>query len=260
MKGIVLARKLIVGNWKLNGSLPENQTLLKGMLAATRISAPEPSDVEWVVCPPAIYLSQASDLLSGSVIALAGQDLSDQEKGAFTGEISANMLLEFKCRYVIVGHSERRQRFAESSHLVAAKAMAAMKAGLIPIVCVGESLADRETGSTFTVLSSQLDPLLSLLNPKTLKGLVIAYEPVWAIGTGRNADGSTAQEAHAFLRNKLAQVDLACAAEVSILYGGSVKAANASEYAVQSDVDGVLVGGASLVISEFLSISQAFHA
>jgi triosephosphate isomerase len=138
--------------------------------------------------------------------------------------------------------------------------MAAMKAGLIPIVCVGESLADRETGSTFAVLSSQLDPLLSLLNPKTLKGLVIAYEPVWAIGTGRNADGSTAQEAHAFLRNKLAQVDLACAAEVSILYGGSVKAANASEYAVQSDVDGVLVGGASLVISEFLSISQAFHA
>lgn len=256
----MLARKLIIGNWKLNGSLNANRDLLKGLLDAIPHIQPRLSAIEWVVCPPAVYLSQVQELLSGSEMQWGAQDLSNEQKGAYTGEISAHMLLEFGCGYALVGHSERRSKFAESSALIASKAITALEAGLTPVICVGESLADRESGNTWNVLSEQLDPLLALLNPGTMNRIVIAYEPLWAIGTGRNADGVTAQETHAFIRNKLAQVDLACAAEVSILYGGSVKAANASEYAAQSDVDGVLVGGASLVISEFLEIGKAFQA
>jgi len=253
-----LARKYVIGNWKLNGSLSANSDLILGLISEIN-QTPYPL-VELVVCPPAIYLPQVQSLLQGSGIHWGAQDLSDENKGAFTGEIAASMLSEFGCSYVLVGHSERRSRFAESNELVANKAITALSAGLTPVICVGETLAERESGSTFDVLSAQLDPMLALLTPKSLTSIVIAYEPLWAIGTGRNADGYTAQEAHAFIRNKLAQVDLACAAEVSILYGGSVKASNASEYAAQSDVDGVLVGGASLIISEFLSIGQAFQS
>lgn len=255
-----MARNLVIGNWKLNGSLAANQALLEGLIVGSSASQALRSSVEWVVCPPAIYLPQVQALLKDSSIRWGAQDISNESKGAYTGEIAASMLLEFGCRYALVGHSERRQRFTESSALVASKAMAALNSGLIPVVCVGETLHDRESGATFNVISEQLDPLLQLINPTQLTGIVIAYEPLWAIGTGRNADGHTAQEVHAFIRNKLAQVDLACAAEVSILYGGSVKAANASEYAAQSDVDGVLVGGASLVITEFISIGEAFES
>jgi triosephosphate isomerase (TIM) len=255
-----LARKLVIGNWKLNGSLDANSSLLQGLRSAINSAERESFAVDMVVCPPSIYLPQTQDLLKGSPIHWGAQDLSNEEKGAFTGEVAASMLLEFGCSYVLVGHSERRSRFLESSELVASKAMTALKSGLTPVICVGETLAERERGSTFDVLSEQLRPIVALLSPNTLHSVVIAYEPLWAIGTGKNADGNTAQEVHAFIRNKLAQVDLACAAEVSILYGGSVKGANASEYAAQSDVDGVLVGGASLIVSEFLSISQAFHA
>jgi len=255
-----LARNLVIGNWKLNGSLAANQELLSGLIAENQSSQVPPSSVEFVVCPPAIYIPQAQTLLNGTSISWGAQDISNESRGAFTGEIATSMLLEFGCRYVLAGHSERRQRFAESSALVASKALAALNSGLIPVVCVGETLHDRESGATFNVISEQLEPLLAQLNPHALKGIVIAYEPLWAIGTGRNADGNTAQEVHAYIRNKLAQVDLASADNVSILYGGSVKAANASEYAAQSDVDGVLVGGASLVITEFLSIGKAFKS
>lgn len=254
-----MARKLVIGNWKLNGNLESNQELLEALRDETTHHQGGLNSCSLVVCPPAIYIPQTQSILDHSPVQWGAQDVSDQPKGAFTGELSTSMLMEFGCGYAIVGHSERRARFSETSELVASKAMTALNAGMTPVICIGETLSDRESGDTFNVLANQLAPLLIKLTPQALARIVIAYEPLWAIGTGRNADGNTAQEAHAFIRNKLAQVDLACAAEVSILYGGSVKAANASEYVAQSDVDGVLVGGASLVISEFLSIGRAFQ-
>jgi len=255
-----LARKLVIGNWKLNGSLAMNEALLEGLLKGWIPGPTGNTSTEMVVCPPAIYVPQTENLLSGSAIQWGAQDLSNESQGAYTGELSGSMLLEFGCRYVLVGHSERRSRWAETSSMVAAKAASALNQGLIPVICIGETLAERESGATLSVLADQLAPVLSMLTPQALAGIVIAYEPLWAIGTGRNADGKTAQEVHAFIRNQLAQADLACAAEVPLLYGGSVKAANAAEYAAQSDIDGVLVGGASLVISEFLNIGRAFES
>lgn len=251
-----MASKLVIGNWKLNGNQADNAVLLKALAGQWR-GGP---DVRMVVCPPAPYLAQAQPLLTGSAVALGAQDVSDRASGAFTGEVSAAMLLEFGCNYVLVGHSERRRRFFESDALVAAKALAALQGGLVPVVCIGESAEDHAAGRTLEVLQHQVTAILEVVPVPSLPGLAIAYEPLWAIGTGNSADPEAAGKAHAFVRGLLARADLAAAAEVPILYGGSVKAANAAEYAAQRDIDGVLVGGASLIAPDFLAIAAAFAA
>ncbi len=251
-----MASKLVIGNWKLNGTFAANGALLTALADEWRGGA----GMHMVVCPPTPYLAQAQQLLSGSRVALGAQDVSDCASGAYTGEVSTAMLKEFGCAYVLVGHSERRRRFFESDGLVAAKALAALQGGLVPVVCVGESAEDHAAGRTLEVLQHQVSAVLEAVPVLSLPGLAIAYEPLWAIGTGQAADPEAAGKAHAFVRGLLARADLAAAAEVPILYGGSVKAANAAEYAAQRDVDGVLVGGASLLAPEFLAIGAAFAA
>ncbi|MDE3011481.1 MAG: triose-phosphate isomerase, partial [Pseudomonadota bacterium] len=248
-----MARKLVIGNWKLNGSSAANAVLLTELAAEWR-GAP---GMQLVVCPPAPYLAQACDVLSGSAVTWGGQDVSDRPAGAFTGEVSAAMLKDLGCSHAIVGHSERRLRFGESNALVAAKAAAALDGGLVPVVCIGESAAERNEGRALAVLQAQVEAVLAVVAAPRLPGVAFAYEPLWAIGTGQNADPQIAATVHAFVRGLLARADLAAAAEVPILYGGSVKAANAAEYAAQRDIDGVLVGGASLIAPDFLAIAAA---
>ena len=250
-----MARKLVVGNWKLNGSLASNQALLAALAGGWQAS----HHVEMVVCPPSPYLEQTRALLVGSALAWGAQDVCEQARGAFTGEVSGAMLVEFGCRFALAGHSERRTRFLEDDALVAAKALAAVGAGLTPVVCLGETLAERDADRTLPVLERQLQAVLDLLPQGALTHIALAYEPLWAIGSGRNADAEGVQQVHAYMRSVLARADLATAAEVPILYGGSVNAANAAEYATQRDVDGVLVGGASLKAQEFLAIGAAFQ-
>jgi triosephosphate isomerase len=245
-------RKLVAGNWKMYGALARNEQLLRGLRAA--LQADRHSDV--AVCPPAVYLAQVQSLLAGSAIALGAQDVSAQAEGAFTGEVSAAMLCEFGCRYVIVGHSERRAQHGESDALVAAKFKQALGAGLTPIVCVGETLAERDAGVTEKVVARQLRAVLQLGAEHLVRG-VLAYEPVWAIGTGRTATPEQAQAMHAFLRGEIARVDATVAGHLRILYGGSVKAANAAQLFECADVDGGLVGGASLQVEEFAAICAA---
>jgi triosephosphate isomerase (TIM) len=244
---------LAVGNWKMHGSLPENQALLA---AAADIAAGLKKAVA-AVCVPFPYLAQAQAVLSGTKAVWGAQNVSEHLKGAFTGEVSAGMLREFGCRYVIVGHSERRQLFGEDDQKVALKAKTALAAGLTPIVCVGELLAEREKGATEQVVGGQLSAVIRELGALGLKESVLAYEPVWAIGTGKTATPEQAQSVHAFLRAQLAAQDKGLAAVVPILYGGSVKAGNAAELFAMPDVDGGLVGGASLVIQEFRAICEA---
>jgi triosephosphate isomerase len=245
-----MRKKLVAGNWKMNGSLAENATLLAAIKPAL-------ADIEAVVCVPFPYLAQAQVLLAGSSIAWGAQNVSEQSKGAFTGEVSAAMLLDFGCKYVIVGHSERRSLYAESDALVASKYMVAQAAGLIPILCVGESLEERESGVTEAVVARQLDAVIDAAGVGSLAKAVVAYEPVWAIGTGKTASPEQAQAVHAFIRGKIAALDPGVADQLVIQYGGSVKASNASELMAQSDIDGGLIGGASLVAEEFVAICRA---
>jgi triosephosphate isomerase len=247
-----MRRKLIAGNWKMNGSLAANHVLLTGIKAELRQPA---CDV--AVCVPAPYLAQCQSELSGSPIAWGGQDLSVHESGAYTGEVSAGMLLDFGCKYVIVGHSERRSYHAETNELVAQKVARALKAGLTPIVCVGESLAERESGRTNAVVGQQIDPVLNAIDAAALEKIVVAYEPVWAIGTGKTATPQMAQDAHAMLRSKLAAKNSKAAANVQILYGGSMKPDNAKELLAMQDIDGGLIGGAALKAADFLAIVRA---
>ena len=245
--------KYVVGNWKLNGSLPANEALLGAVLKGWR---GQPG-CHLVVCVPAPYLAQARDLLQGSPVAWGAQDVSRFEKGAFTGEVSGTMVAEFGSRYAIVGHSERRTLFGDTDALVAEKYLAARKAGLITIFCVGETLGERERGVTEEVLARQLDALIAEAGAEVLRGGLVAYEPVWAIGTGRTATAAQADEAQAFIRARVAKRDEAVGAGLPILYGGSVKAANAAELFAMPNVDGGLIGGASLVAEEFVAIGQA---
>ncbi len=247
--------KAVVGNWKLNGSLASNEALLKALLR----DIPRPSPVACAVCVPAPYLAQARELLQGSGIGWGSQDVSRFDKGAYTGDISAAMVGEFGARYAIVGHSERRTVFGDTDEVVVAKYGAARRAKLTPIFCVGETLEEREAGRTEAVLARQIDALLSG-GAAQLQGGILAYEPVWAIGTGKTATSAQAQEAHAFLRERVAGKDKAVAAALPILYGGSVKASNAKELFAMPDVDGGLVGGASLVAEEFVAIWRAAGA
>jgi triosephosphate isomerase len=202
-------------------------------------------------------LAQAQQALAGSRVKLGAQDVHQLDKGAYTGEVSASMLREFGCHYVIVGHSERRAYYGESSHLVAEKFLAAQQAGLVPILCVGETLAQRESDVTEAVIAEQLDALIQLAGVGALRGAVVAYEPVWAIGTGKTATSTQAQAVHAFIRQRVAADDAQIASELVILYGGSVKANNAEELFAMPDIDGGLIGGAALVAEEFLAICRA---
>jgi triosephosphate isomerase len=240
---------LVVGNWKMNGALAANSALLAALLAGW--NAPPERSIG--VCVPFPYLGQARDMLAGTAIGWGAQDVSAHASGAYTGEVSAGMLAEFGCRYVLAGHSERRQLHGETDSGVAAKAAAALGGGLTPIVCVGETLAEREAGQTKQVVGRQLEAVAGILGGG-MPLIVLAYEPVWAIGTGRTASPGEAQAVHAFLRRKLAAVG---AESVVMLYGGSVKAANAAELFAMPDIDGGLVGGASLDANEFLAIAAA---
>ena len=233
--------RLVAGNWKMHGSRASNAALLEALVKDL------PGDVECAVCPPFPYLAQVAERLRGTRVALGAQNVSEHAQGAHTGEVSAAMLAELGCRYVIVGHSERRQLYGESDAQAAAKFTAARAAGLVPIFCVGETLAERDAGKTEAVVARQL---AAVLMKNSFEQAVLAYEPVWAIGTGRNATPEQAQAVHAFLRKKIP-------GETAILYGGSVKPQNAAAIFAMPDVDGGLVGGAALVAAEFLEITRA---
>lgn len=243
-------RKRVVGNWKMNGSLGGNAALLRDCASVFS----QPGGAEVAVCVPFPYLAQARDLLSASAVGWGAQDVSAHVSGAYTGEVSAPMVAEFGATYVVVGHSERRAHHSETSALVAGKAAAALAAGLTPIICLGETLEERETDMTETVIAGQLSVCIEALGLDALARCVIAYEPVWAIGTGRNASPDQVQSAHGFLRARLGCVGSA----VSLLYGGSVKSSNATELFAMPDVDGGLIGGASLKIQDFEPICRAF--
>jgi len=239
--------RLVLGNWKMHGSLADNAKLLAALLAAS----PSASATRMGVCVPFPYLAQIALALKGSPFAWGAQDLSVHTQGAYTGEVSGAMLADFSCRFVLVGHSERRAMHAESDQVVADKAQAALTAGITSVVCVGESLAERDAGQAVAVIARQLAPVLAL-GAEAVKKMVVAYEPVWAIGTGRTASPEQAQEVHAAIRAALKGIG---AEHVQILYGGSVKAANAASLFSMPDIDGALVGGASLVAEDFLAIA-----
>ena len=245
--------KLVAGNWKMNGNLASNQALLQALAPALSPLA----GVKCVVCAPFTYLFQLQQALRGSSIAWGAQDLCQFDNGAYTGGVSAAMLADFGCRYVIVGHSERRGVFGEADEIIAIKFAQALKAGLLPILCIGETLGERESGVTERIVARQLDAVIAHSGVKALAQAVIAYEPVWAIGTGRTATPEQAQAVHAFIRNRVAAGDAAVGEGVLILYGGSVKAANAAQLFAMPDIDGGLIGGASLIVDEFAAICRA---
>jgi triosephosphate isomerase len=250
--------KFVAGNWKMNGNLASNEALLQVLLPAlAEITAAETVAVETVICPPHVYLSQVRSLLRVSKTALGGQDLCQYGNGAYTGGVSAAMLKDLACSHVIVGHSERRALFGETDDLVAEKFAVAQQAGLMPILCLGETLAEREAGTTEAVVARQLQAVIKRSGVAALRNSVIAYEPVWAIGTGKTATPQEAQAVHAFIRGQVANADAAVADAVRIVYGGSVKAANAGQLFVMPDIDGGLIGGAALVAEEFAAICRA---
>jgi len=246
-------RPLVAANWKMNGSLASIRLLLEGVCDGLQAGC----DAEVAICPPYVYLAEAAEKLKNTDIKLGSQNSSHLESGAFTGEISADMLKDFSCVFAIVGHSERRAFYGENDDLVAEKFIRAQDAALVPILCVGEQLHERESGDTEAVIERQLNAVIKLASIEAFKNAVIAYEPVWAIGTGETATPEQAQEVHAFVRLLLARHDDAVADGIRILYGGSVKAANATEIFNMVDVDGGLIGGASLDVDEFLNICHA---
>jgi triosephosphate isomerase len=248
-----MRRSLVAGNWKMHGSRAENASLVRSLLDQARADA----TTEVMLCPPFVYLHEVGRLLKDSDVALGAQSLCAEAIGAFTGEVSAAMLKDVGCSYVLVGHSERRQIYAEGDALVARKFVAAQSQGLVPVLCVGETLEEREGERTAQVVARQLDAVLAVCGVGAFRSAVIAYEPVWAIGTGRNASPDQAQEVHAMIRGKVAALDATIGGSVRILYGGSVKASNARELFAMPDIDGGLVGGASLKADEFARICAA---
>jgi len=244
---------LVAGNWKMNGSLESIDALISGIKSGMG----EVKNAEVVVCPPFVYLDKVQSLIAGTSIALGAQNVSQQASGAFTGEVAVSMLKDFACKYIIVGHSERRALYGENDELVAEKFAAARAGGFIPILCVGELLEEREQGITEDVVARQLDAVISLEGVEALASAVIAYEPVWAIGTGKTATPDQAQEVHQFIRTRIASQDAGAADKVQILYGGSVNSSNAEELFAKNDIDGGLIGGASLKPDDFLAICRA---
>lgn len=253
-----MARKsLVAGNWKMHGTPASVDALLGVLRGFCEQGAWQSSAVDVAVCPPSVFVPAALSALQGTVIGVGAQNASDHESGAYTGEVSPQMYASLGVKYVILGHSERRALFGESDTLVAGKVQQTLRAGLCPILCVGESLAERQQGVTFSVVQRQLDAVISVVGIQALEQCVIAYEPVWAIGTGMTATPAQAQEVHAYLRGLLRQASADVAAKVRILYGGSVKAGNAAELFACEDIDGGLIGGASLDAGEFLAICRA---
>jgi triosephosphate isomerase (TIM) len=248
-----MRKPLVAGNWKMHGSRAENAQLLRSLLDLLRPDA----RAEILLCPPFVYLWEVERMLKDSDVSLGAQSLCAEAQGAFTGEVSGAMLRDVGCRYVLVGHSERRQLFGEHDALVARKFVAAQAHGLTPVLCVGETLEEREAGRTGEVVSRQLDAVLAVSGIAAFARAVVAYEPVWAIGTGRNATPGQAQDVHASIRARLAALDAIIGGSVRILYGGSVKASNARELFAMADIDGGLVGGASLKAEEFAQICAA---
>ena len=254
-----MRRRLVIGNWKMNGNRAENQQLLSDLVSLQKAGGTgvdgeaKGGGVELAVCAPFPYLQQVADALKDTGITWGAQDASEHAKGAYTGEVSVAMLAEFSCSWALVGHSERRAYHGETSDVVARKAAAVIQGGLTPVVCVGETRAEREAGATLKVIDEQLAPVLAL-GADMVKNMVLAYEPVWAIGTGLTASPEQAQEVHAHIRTLLAA---AGASEQRVLYGGSVKAANAASLFAKEDIDGALVGGASLVATDFQGIADA---
>ncbi len=248
-----MRQPLVAGNWKMHGSRAENASLVRALLDQVR---PD-SRTEVMVCPPYVYLQEVGRLLKDTDVSLGAQSVCAESQGAFTGEVSAAMLKDVGCHYVLVGHSERRQIYGESDALVARKFVAVQSQGLVPVLCVGETLEEREGERTTEVVARQIEAVLSVTGVGALARAVVAYEPVWAIGTGRNASPEQAQEVHAMIRAKVAALDGTIANSVRILYGGSVKASNARDLFAMPDIDGGLVGGASLKADEFARICAA---
>lgn len=248
-----MRRPLVAGNWKMNGSKASIKELLDGI----KQGIGEVKNTEVAVCPPAVYLADVAAQLQGTPIALGAQNVSQEPAGAFTGEIAVSMLKDFSCRYVIVGHSERRTLYGETDAVVAQKFAAVRAAGLVPVLCIGETLQERESGVTEEVVSRQLDAVIALEGVGALADAVIAYEPVWAIGTGKTATPEQAQQVHAYIRSRIAERDAAVAEKVRILYGGSMNGANAATLVAQPDIDGGLIGGASLKAQEFITVCRA---
>lgn len=248
-----MRQKLVAGNWKMHGGLKSNLQLLQSVVAGVDSLR----GMSAAVCVPFPYLAQAQSVLEGTSLAWGAQNLSEQIQGAFTGEVSGAMLQDFACRYVLVGHSERRAIYGETDVLVAEKFAAALAAGLHPLLCVGETLAQRDSGATVAVVAAQVDAVLKRVGVAAFSGAVIAYEPVWAIGTGRTASAEQAQEVHAAIRAQIAAADASVAGALQILYGGSVKPSNSAELFAMPDIDGGLIGGASLVAEDFLAICRA---
>lgn len=249
-----MRKKLVAGNWKMHGSRSMAQALVSEIVAG------KPSAIDVAVFPPFPYIAALADSHIGSGLGFGAQDVSEHEgQGAYTGEVSAAMLADSGAQWVLVGHSERRQYHGESDELVARKFAAARAGGLTPILCIGETLAQREAGETEAVIARQLQAVIALNGIGSFDTAVIAYEPVWAIGTGRTATPEQAQEVHAFIRSQLVKEDAMIAGLTRLLYGGSVKAANAAELFAQADVDGGLIGGASLTSADFLGICAAAH-
>ncbi len=247
-----MRKKLVIGNWKMHGNLQQNEALLSAILRDIDGLA-----VGVAVCVPFPYLQQTANLLSGSVVAWGAQTLSEHPSGAYTGEVSASMLRDFGCRYVLVGHSERRALFGETDAAVAAKFRSAQVNGLVPVLCVGETLAERDAGRTLEVVRAQVNAVINLLGVEALASAVVAYEPVWAIGTGVTASPAQAQEVHAAIRDHIAGANCNVAQALPILYGGSVKAQNAAALFACKDIDGGLIGGAALVAEDFVAVCRA---
>lgn len=248
-----MRKTLVVGNWKMNGGLDANEALLKALADA----AASFEGVDVSVCVPFPYLFQPAMLLENTPITWGAQNVSEHLIGAYTGEVCAAMLREFSCKFVLVGHSERRSLYGEGDETVARKFIAAQKVGIVPILCVGETLAEREAHATESVVGRQLDKVIELAGIAALENSVVAYEPVWAIGTGKTATAEQAQAVHQFIRNRIASHNSGLAAKLLILYGGSVKASNAAQLLIMPDVDGGLIGGASLIAEDFLAICRA---
>lgn len=248
-----MRQSIVIGNWKMNGTRDSVRKLLDAL--KTAVGPPTPYAV--AVCPPFVYLAEAAGLLAGSGILLGAQNVADQAEGPFTGEVAPSMLRECGCTMAIVGHSERRVVYGESDELVAARYQQAIAGGLTPILCVGETLQQRENNQTFTVLDTQLNAIIARCGAASLAQAIVAYEPVWAIGTGITASPAQAQEAHAVIRGRIATHDPALAESLRILYGGSVKPDNAVELFHMPDIDGGLIGGASLDANSFIAICKA---
>lgn len=246
-----MRERIVAGNWKLHGDRAFARALLDAVAAA------QPAGVQLAVLPPMPYLGELIERYAARGLRFGAQNVDVNDQGAYTGEVSARMLADIGCRYTLVGHSERRQYHDESSELAAEKFVVAKKAGLVPILCVGETLHQHEAGQTQWAIERQLEPIFAAAGPRAFENAVLAYEPVWAIGTGRNASPSQVQEVHGFIRGELSARDARIAGSLPILYGGSVKPANAAELFSQPDVDGGLIGGASLVAQDFLAIAMA---